>query len=271
MTCNLLATIVKTAFTELNPSEKNIFKLYASFANPDGTMAYPGIKTLVRISGYSRRKVIYLIKSLRIKGYLLPTMVKKGFSVVYSLNLEKLSTQPWVGAKRAPPSPKESPPQMRRNPSLQPRGGAGCAPYLNTSINNNIYTNTAHARESLPEEVQSGFKEYWKLHPRRLFEGETLKQYIEALKHTTHDEIMRKLRAYRQKIYAEAIPEKYIKSSHGWLKDARWLDDYGKHEREIFRDRAPHALTEASATMANDVSYWEKSWWRSYQEERKAA
>lgn len=56
---------------KLTHGERAILKEMADFAREDGTRVYPSFNTLSRRTGYSRRQVIRIVKSLVLKGYLI--------------------------------------------------------------------------------------------------------------------------------------------------------------------------------------------------------
>lgn len=244
MNANLVNLITKSALKNVTPSEKSLLQVYASFGDPDGTNCYPSIKNVVVLSLFSRRKVLYLLKSLKKKGFLIATGWGLRGTVSYKINLEMLSTQSMGGASCAPHSQNVVKTPLTRKSAenndlrpLQPMGGASCAPNLNTSIiNNNIYT-TAYAREGAAEDgvvhekpTLQEFEEFWNNCPRRIFKSETYKNYFEARKLISHCALVEKIKAYSRQVYSRQIPEKYVKSSYLWLQDMRWLDDYGSHE-----------------------------------------
>lgn len=71
--------------------------------------------------------------------------------------------------------------------------------------------------------IQEGFVEFWKLYPRKINKPLAEKKYIQALKKTTADNILKGLKHYIADIEKFNTEEKYIKHPATWLNQECWV------------------------------------------------
>jgi hypothetical protein len=82
------------------------------------------------------------------------------------------------------------------------------------------------------------FEEFYSLYPRKEAKGKAEPAYKKAIKEgATHEEIIRGLKAYNEKIRRESTERKYIALPATWLNGKYWLNEYAGDEKKVSANR----------------------------------
>lgn len=85
---------------------------------------------------------------------------------------------------------------------------------------------TSHA------ELIQEFEKWWDAYPFKRSKTDSFYAFRLARQQIDFEPLLQKTIAYGRKVAGEKTPEKFIIHTKNWLKDLRWLDDYGKYEKE---------------------------------------
>jgi hypothetical protein len=75
------------------------------------------------------------------------------------------------------------------------------------------------------------FQEFWNEYPLKRHRKLTYTHFITAMEIASFPDIMKKVKSYKRMTQKQGS-EKFFISSHKWLEQERWHDDYGEFEKE---------------------------------------
>jgi len=103
------------------------------------------------------------------------------------------------------------------------------------------------------KEFKEEFEEFWNEYPLKRHKKLTSTNFITAREIASFADIMKKVKSYKR-MAQHNNAEKFYMSSHKWLEEERWNDDYGEFEKEW---KATEALLVASVLPEEYKDNWE--------------
>lgn len=194
--------------------QKLVLLALADHANDDGH-CWPGMKRIADKCAMSARQVSSHVANLEKAGLVsLNRRIKDNnqYSTYdYQLNFASGSLlpaeadfqrKPTSGTQQKPTSGGPAEADFRTEPSVKNRKKE---PSVSSSSDDD------------------GFKDWWKLYPRKVGKGQAYKAFKAAKKKTSLETLMEKVAEYKQIMDGE--PEEYIVHPSTWLNGERWEDD----------------------------------------------